>query len=96
VTLAERGLQRMLGVTRLAQALDCVDRCPVRLDGENRARLHGAAVEVHGARAALGRVATDMRAGDAEVVAQEVHEQLPRLNLSLPSLAVDGNGDPMT
>jgi hypothetical protein len=94
--LAKRGLQRMLGITWLAQALNRVDRCPVRLNGQDRARLHGAAVEVHGARAALGRVATDMRTSDAEVVTQEVHKQLPRLNLSLPTLTVDGKGDAMT
>jgi hypothetical protein len=96
VMLAERRLQRMLGITRLAQALDRVDRCSVRLNGQDRARLHGAAVEVYSARAALGRVATDMRARDAEVIPQEVHEQLPGLDLSLPPLAVDGNGDAMT
>lgn len=94
--LAERGLQRMLGITWLAQAFDRVDRCSVCLNGQDRARLHGAAVEVHSARAALGRVATDMRTSDAEVVTQEVHKQLPRLNLSLPPLAVDCNADPMT
>src|SRR5215813_12323795 len=93
VMLAEGGLQRMLGITRLAQALDRVDRRSVRLNGQDRARLHGAAVEVHSARAALGRVATDMRTSDAEVIAQKVHEQLPGVNLSLPPLAVDGNGD---
>jgi hypothetical protein len=96
VMLAKRRLQRMLGITRLAQALDRVDRCSVRLNGQDRARLHGAAVEVYGARAALGRVATDMRARDAEVIPQEVHEQLPRLNLSLPPRPVDSNGDAMT
>src|SRR5438552_7779992 len=77
VMLAKRGLQRMLGTTRLAQALDRVDRCSVRLNGQDRARLHGAAVEVHRARAALGRVATDMRTRDAEVIPQEVDKQLP-------------------
>jgi hypothetical protein len=96
VVLAECGLQRMLGITWLVQALDRVDRCSVRLNGQDCARLHGAAVEVHGARAALGRVATDMRASDAEVIAEEVHEQLPGVNLSLPLLAVDGHGDAMT
>jgi hypothetical protein len=37
-----------------------------------------------------------MRTSDAEVITQKVHEQLPRLNLSLPSLAVDSHGDAMT
>jgi hypothetical protein len=94
--LAECGLQRMLGITWLAQALDGVDRCSVRLNGQDCARLHGAAVEVHRTRAALGRIATDMRTSDAEVIAQEVHKQLPGVNLSLPPLAVDGHGDAMT
>ena len=96
VMLAERGLQRMLGITWLAQALDRVDRCTVRLNGQDSARLHGAAVKVNSARAALRCVATDMRASDAEVIAEEVHKQLPRVNLSLPPLAVDGNGYAMT
>src|SRR5215470_9691846 len=96
VMLAKRGLQRMLGITRLAQALNRVDRRSVRLNGQDRARLHGAAVEVHGPRAALSRVAADMRARDAEVIPQEVHEQPPGLDLSLPPRAVDSNGDAMT
>jgi hypothetical protein len=37
-----------------------------------------------------------MRAGDAEVIPQEVHKHLLVLNLSLPPLAVDGNRDAMT
>jgi hypothetical protein len=94
--LTECGLQRMLGITWLAQALDRVDRCSVRLNGQDCARLHGAAVEVHSARAALGCVATDMCTSDAEVITQEVHKQPPRLNLSLPTLAVDSHGDAMT
>src|SRR5215469_7989470 len=96
VILAKRGLHRMLGITWLAQALDRIDRRSVRLNGQDRARLHSGAVEVHSARAALGRVATDMRTGDAEVIAQKVHKQLPGINLSLPPLAVNGDGDAMT
>ena len=86
----------MLGITWLAQALDRIDRRSIRLNGQDRARLHCAAVEVHSARAALSRVATDMGTSDAEVIAQKVHKQPPRLNLSLPPLAVDSNGDAMT
>src|SRR5215831_15546596 len=96
VMCAECGLQRMLGITWLTQALDRIDRCSVRLNGQDRARLHGAAVQVHSARAALGRVATDMRTSDAEVIAQKVHEQLPGVNLGVPPLAVDGHRDAMT
>jgi hypothetical protein len=94
--LTECGLQRMLGTTGLAQALDRVDRCSVRLNGQDCARLHGAAIEMHGARAALARIATNMRTSDAKVITQEVHQQLPGVNLSLPPLAVDDHGDAMT
>src|SRR5262245_51600802 len=66
VMLAECGLQRMLGIIWLAQALGRIDRCSVRLNGQDCARLHGVAVEVHSARAALRRVAADMRTGHAE------------------------------
>jgi len=85
----------MLGITWLAQALDRIDRCSVRLNGQDRARLHGAAVEMHSARAALRRVATDMRTSDAEVVTQKVHKQPPGINLSVPQLAVDSHGEVM-
>jgi len=96
VMLAKGRLQRMLGITRLAQALNRVDRCSVSLNGQDRARLHSTAVEVYSARPAPSRVATDMRARDAEVIPQEVDKQLPGLDLSLPPHAVDSNGDAMT
>ena len=51
------------------------------------------AVDVDGARAAVARVAADVRAGQAEVVAQEVDEQEARLDVGLVRLAVDGDRD---
>ena len=47
--------------------------------------------EVHGAGAAVGRVATDVGAGQPEHVAQVVDEQEPRLDLGLVRLTVDGD-----
>ena len=47
----------------------------VGLGGEHRARLHRLAVEQHGARAARRGVAADVGAGEAEHVAQVLHEQ---------------------
>jgi len=52
-------------VTAVGQALDRRHLVPVGLDGEQRARLHRLAVEQHGARAARGGVAPDVRAGEA-------------------------------
>src|SRR5919198_26971 len=89
VALPERLLQRMqLAVLR--QALDRRDLAAVGLDGEHGARLHREPVDVDRAGAADGRVAADLRSGEPEVVAEEVDEQRPRLDLRLVPDAVDG------
>ncbi len=46
-----------------------------RLDREHAARLHGLAVYMHDACAALAGVAADMRAGQPKLLAQEIDEQ---------------------
>ena len=58
----------------------------VDLDREEEAGAHGDAVEPHRARAADAVLAADVRAGEAERVADEVGEQQPRLD----TLAVEG------
>jgi hypothetical protein len=57
------------------QAFDGGDLGAVVLHGQRVARLDGAAVQQHGAGAALGGVATHMGAGELEVLAQRLHEQ---------------------
>src|SRR5262249_57085455 len=76
--------------------LDRVNRRAVRLDGQDRARLHGVAVQTHRACAALGGIASDMRTSNAEFLAQEVNEQLPGLDLGPPLFTVHRDGDVMT
>ena len=74
VLLPERILQRMqLPVGR--EALDRGDVGPVRLDGEDGARLHAPAVNQDIAGAALTRIAADVRAGQTELLARIVHEE---------------------
>src|SRR5262249_5071342 len=51
------------------------------------------AVEEDRARAAVRRVAADVRAGEPQVLAQEMHEQQPRLDLALRGDAVDVDRD---
>ena len=80
-------------VVAVAQPLDRRDLAAVGLDREHRAALHGHAVHVHRAGAAVGRVAADVSARQAERVAQEVDEQQPRLDLCLARLAVHGHRD---
>ena len=75
------------------QPLDRRDRAAVDLNGEAGARSDGDAVEQHGARAALARVAADLGAGDAAEVANEMDEELPRFHIALVSTAVDGDAD---
>src|SRR5882724_2613094 len=71
VLLGEALLHRM-ELAALLQALDRGDLGAVGLDGEHRARLHRIAVEDHGARAAVRRVAADVRARHPEHFADEV------------------------
>ena len=51
------------------------------------------AVEQDGAGAALARVASDVRAGEHQRLAEEVDEQEPRLDLASVARSVDGDGD---
>jgi hypothetical protein len=60
------------------EALDGHDLAAVGLHGQDGARLDGHAVEQHRARAAVRGVAADVRAGQPQVLAQEVDEQQPR------------------
>ena len=70
------------------------DLAPVDLDGQHRAGLHRPAVDQHRARAAVGRVAAHVRAGQPEPAADQVGQQQPRLHLGDLLLAVDGEPDP--
>ena len=54
------------------EALDRRDADAVGLDREHRAALHGVAVDVDGAGAALARVAADVGAGELEVLPDEL------------------------
>src|SRR5439155_24557168 len=75
------------------EPFDGRDRAPVRLDGEHRARLDRLAVEQDRARAARRGVAADVRARQPELLAEEVDEELPRLDLRLVQRAVDRDPD---
>jgi hypothetical protein len=83
--------RRQLAVRR--QTLDCRDLCAVGLDGEQHAALHGPSIQENRARAAVAGVAADVGAGQVEVVADEVDEELARLDLALVPLAVHGYRD---
>ena len=90
--LAERALERMEGVHG-AEPLHGLHLRPVRLHREGKAGPRAVAVEEDGARAAHPVLAADVGAGEAEVLAQEVGEEAPGLDLALEGRAVHGDAD---
>ena len=80
VLLKEALLQRM-ELAVLFEAFDGHDLAAVGLHGEDRARLDGAAVHDDRAGAAVARVAPDVGAGEPQVLAEEVDQQQPRLDV---------------
>ena len=70
------GMQLAVG----GQAFDGEDFAAVGLDGEHGAALDGLAVERHGASAADGRLAADVRTGEAGHFAQVMDEEQARLD----------------
>ena len=75
------------------QALDRRDLGAVGLSGQHGAALHRLAVQLHGARAAVGGVAADVGAGQAELVAPADGTAQARLHVGRATLAVDGHLD---
>src|SRR3989449_387307 len=92
VSLAERGLKGMQRVARaVSEALHGLDLVAVRLDGEHEAGADRLAVHQDGAGAAHPVLASDVRSGEAQLVAQEVGEEQPRLHRALVAHAIDGD-----
>src|SRR5213596_230970 len=92
VSLAERGLKRMQRVARaVSKALHGLDFVTVRLDGEHEAGADRLAVQQDGAGPAHPVLTSDVRSGEAQLVAQEVGEEQPRLHRTLVARAVDGD-----
>ena len=81
VLLRGTPLHRVQLAVRTGQALQRGDLAPVGLRGEHRAGLHRLAVEQHRAGPAGGGVAADVGRREPAHLAQEVHEQQPRLDV---------------
>src|SRR5205823_7068215 len=92
VLLAKGFLERRQVAVR-GEALDGLQLVAVELRGEHEARADGGAVEADGASAADAVLAADVRAGQAERVADVVREQEPRLDGLAPAAAVDDELD---
>src|SRR3954471_24431928 len=87
-------MESLLHGVQAAVVLEAFDRGDlVALGGrrQHRARLRRLAVPQPHARPAVGGVVAPMRPGQPELVAQEVDEQQPRLDVAGVLLAVDGD-----
>ena len=88
VLLGERLLDRMKRRAGGREALDGHQLVPLRLYGEHQAGPHGPPVDENGAGAAHAVLAAEVRAGQVELVAQEVRERGTRLGRAVQLLAV--------
>src|ERR1051325_830624 len=68
------------------------DAGAVGLHRQQRAGLDGGAVYEYRARAAIRRIAADVRPREIQVLAEKVDQQQPRLHLGRVRLAIDGDG----
>ncbi len=93
VMLAERLLHRMQRRAVGGQPLDGLDLVAVGHDRERGAGLHRLAVEMHDAGAALRGVAADMGAGQAQILAQKLHQQGAGVDIGVDGAAVHDQGD---
>jgi hypothetical protein len=85
----DEGLLDRVALGPLRQAFDAGDPPTLGLQRQHGAALHRLAVEQHRAGAALAGVAADMRAGQAQLLAQYFDQQALRLDLQLHGPAVD-------
>ncbi len=83
------GLLDRMELAVRGHALDRGDLRAVGLHGQDRARLHGLAVQVDRAGAAVGRVAAHVGAGQTKLVAQGVDQQHTGLDLQLVLDSID-------
>ena len=86
--LLQRGEHAVVGET-----LDRLDRCAIRLHGEEQAAADRLAVDDHGARPTDPVLASEVGARERTVVTEEVGKRGPRLDGDVDGLAVDVHPD---
>ena len=90
MVLVKRLLQRSEGAVT-CKPFHCGDGGTVGLAGEHQAAAHRPAIDIYRASAAHAMGATDMGAGQMQMVANEIDQQQPRLDLAFVGAAVDGD-----
>ena len=98
----EAALQRVAHMKRvlnigddaaLRQALHGFDVLAIRLDGKHEAGMNSSSIQQHKTRPARPHLAAEMRAGQAQIIPEEVGKRGPRFDESADSLAVYGGRD---
>src|ERR1700745_1888377 len=99
---AEAALQRVAPAKRvlqvgddpgIGQALDRLYVGAIALHGKEQAAAHHRVIKQHGASAADALLAADMRAGQSEIVAQEIHQRFAGFDPFANFLAIDAQFD---
>jgi hypothetical protein len=74
----------------LFETLDGSHLAPIRLHCESCARLYGPPIDYYRAGATVACIATDVRSGEPQVLAQEVDQEQSWFDFSGVSDAIDG------
>lgn len=75
------------------QAFDRRHGAIIRLNGEERARFDGLAIEQDSARAANARFTSDVRAGQSAPITKKMHQECPRIDFVLLRGTIDADVD---
>jgi len=89
MTLAEGRLHRMQ-FALVTEPFDRRDLGALRLHSQDRAGFNGATVHVHGTGAALSGVATHVGSGEMQLVADQLDQEGPGININLNGTPVHG------
>src|SRR5262245_41177390 len=73
----------------LSEAFDGEDVGALDFEGGVKARIDGQAVDEHGANAAFGLIASDLRASKAEPIAEDLSQVFVLADVSFDRLAID-------
>jgi hypothetical protein len=89
MTLTEGRLHRMQFAI-VAQAFDRGDLGALRLNGQDRAGFDGASIQMHGTSAALSGIATHMGSSEMQLIADQLDQEGPGIDVDLNGTPVHG------
>jgi hypothetical protein len=89
MTLAEGRLHRVQFAI-VTQAFDRGDLGALRLNGQDRAGFDGASIQMHGTSAALSGIATHMGSSEMQLIADQLDQEGPGIDVDLNGTPVHG------